>query len=181
MAVGARKDGTIKIWDIATKQLLLTLSGQARQDPSIAFSPDGKLIAAGSCDTSIFVWDAITGELKLKLPGHSACVITLVFSSDATLLASASPDHTTRIWDLKTGQELLTLPMGGIFPRLSFSPDGKFLLASVAYSNNEKYDTRIFLLNPDDLVTLAKTRLTRSLIMEECQKYLHVNTCPASP
>ncbi|HEX2697545.1 MAG TPA: PQQ-binding-like beta-propeller repeat protein, partial [Anaerolineales bacterium] len=138
--------GAIKVWDPATGKLSLTLTGQSGQQPSLTFSPNGKLLAAGSCDTSIFVWDAITGEKKFELHGHSACVTGLAFSPDSALLASASPDHTTRVWDLKTGQELLILPMGGLGSRLAFSPDNKFLLASVAYDNSENYDTRTFLL-----------------------------------
>jgi WD40 repeat protein len=163
-AIAFTDDSTIKIWNIATGKLLLTLTGQS--GPSLTFSPDGELIAAGGCDTRVFVWDAITGEKKFELHGHSTCVTGLAFSLDNTLLASASNDHTTRIWDLKTGQELLTLPIGGGgagMPRLTFSPDDRFLLASLAYDNSENYDTRIFLLNPDDLVALAQSRLTREL------------------
>lgn len=181
LATGFSDGGTVKIWDTATGQLLLTLSGQSRQAPSLTFSPNGKLIAAGSCDTSIFIWDAMIGEKKFELRGHSACVNALAFSPDMTRLASSSPDHTTRIWDLTTGQELLTLAMGGISPRLAFSPDNKFLLASLAYDNGTKWDTRIFLLNPDELAALARSRLTRELTTEECQKYLHVETCPTEP
>jgi hypothetical protein len=39
----------------------------------------------------------------------------------------------------------------------------------------------MFLLDPVDLVALAKTRVTRALTIEECQKYLHVEQCPKEP
>jgi len=38
---------------------------------------------------------------------------------------------------------------------------------------------RIFTLRIEDLITLAKSRVMRSLTMQECQKYLHVERCPA--
>jgi hypothetical protein len=40
---------------------------------------------------------------------------------------------------------------------------------------------QIFILPVEDLVALAKSRVTRTLTTEECLKYLHLNACPASP
>jgi len=68
---------------------------------------------------------------------------------------------------------LLTLHAGNDAIRgLGFSPDGTRL----ATADDEA--VRVFLLKVDDLVELAKTRVTRSLTQEECQKYLHVEQCP---
>jgi WD40 repeat protein len=166
-------NNTIKIWDIAAGRLALTLPGPGRNPGSIAFSADGRLIAAGNCDPGIIVWDAATGNVKFKLTGHSACVNALAFSSDSTLLASSSPDKTTRIWDLQTGQEVLTLPEGGATPRLAFSPDGTRLAVADNFGA-----LHVYLVRMEDLVTLAKSRLTRSLTPEECQQYLRVAQCP---
>jgi WD40 repeat protein len=175
LATGA-SDNTIKIWDDATRQLVLTLVAPGRNTASVAFSPDGKLIATGDCDGGIMVWDAATGQLKFKLTGHSACVGELAFSPDSTRLASSSPDKTTRIWDLTTRQEVLTLPEGGLYSRLAFSPDGTRLASA-----NVQGGLHVYLVRMEDLVALAKSRLTRALTPEECQQYLHVEQCPAGP
>jgi hypothetical protein len=57
---------------------------------------------------------------------------------------------------------------------MSFSPDG----SQPAVAGRDGND-RIYLLKIEDLVALAKTGVTRSLTMEECQQYLHVEACPA--
>jgi hypothetical protein len=40
---------------------------------------------------------------------------------------------------------------------------------------------RLYAVKMEDLIALARSRLTRSLTTEECQKYLHVEACPALP
>jgi WD40 repeat protein len=82
-----------------------------------------------------------------------------------------------QLWDAATGQKQLTLygPVEGFF-RVIFSPDGTRLATS-----GPDGTTRIYVLPLDDLVALAKSRLTRSLTTEECQQYLHVDVCPEVP
>ena len=139
-------------------------------------APIVQAAVAGNCQPGINVWDAATGELKFKLTGHSACVGELAFSPDSARLASSSPDQTTRIWDLSTGQEVLTLPQGAIYSHLAFSPDGTRLASA-----NVHGALQVYLVRMEDLVALAKSRLTRSLTSEECQQYLHVEQCPPEP
>ena len=55
----------------------------------------------------------------------------------------------------------------------SFSPDGNQLATAGADGT-----IRIYTLRMDDLIALAKSRLTRSLTEEECRKYLHAEVCP---
>jgi len=51
-------DNTVKIWDVATDRLLLTLKGHSGRILSIAFSPDGKRLISGSSDHTAIIWDA---------------------------------------------------------------------------------------------------------------------------
>ena len=74
---------------------------------SLAFSPDGKLLASASKDGTIGLWDAKTGESKQVLRGHKGDVLRLVISPDGKLLASGGGDNTVRLWDLGTGAEIL--------------------------------------------------------------------------
>lgn len=71
---------------------------------SVAFSPDGTLIATGDHDHKIRLWDVATGQLSKTLEGHAAEVRSVAFSSDGVLMASASQDHNVGLWDLKTGK-----------------------------------------------------------------------------
>ena len=68
---------------------------------SVAVSPDGKLLAAGSLDTIVRLWDATTGALLDKLRGHRDSVYSVAFSPDGQWLVSGSLDKTLKIWDLQ--------------------------------------------------------------------------------
>jgi WD40 repeat protein len=91
-------------------------------------------------------------------------------------VATVSPDGTAKVWDAHTGKELLTLYAPASLTGVAFSPNGSQL--AVGSSDGT---TRIYLLHIEDLIALAKSRLTRTLTSEECQQYLHVDACPASP
>lgn len=81
--------------------------------------------------------------------------------------------QTTKLWDALTGKELLTLYAPDGLMDVDFSPDGSQLAAASRDGTN-----RIYLLKLEDLMELARQRVTRSLTKEECQRYLHVATCP---
>ena len=66
---------------------------------SIAFSPDGNIIASGSPDDDIIIlWDAKTGAQMRTLIGHTDDVSSVAFSPDGETLASGSYDKTIRLW-----------------------------------------------------------------------------------
>jgi WD40 repeat protein len=69
---------------------------------AIAFSPDGKTLAAGRRDGTIFLWDTATAKVRRSLSGHQGPVCQLVFSRDGRLLASAGADTTVLIWSLSS-------------------------------------------------------------------------------
>ena len=142
-----------------------------------SFSPDGARLASSSTDGTVILWDAKTGEQIQVLSGHTSTIVTVVFNPQGDRLASASVDGTAKVWDAVSGDVLLTLDdHHARVTGVAYSPDGALLATS-----NEYGTVRVDFLQIQDLIGLAKSRLTRSLSVDECQQYLHLETCPAAP
>jgi WD40 repeat protein len=85
-----------------------TLKEEGRRILSLAFSPDGKRLAAAVGNRRgrdrepglIVLWDVATGQRLLTLTGHTNQVLSVAFSPDGTLLASGGADRTVRLWDM---------------------------------------------------------------------------------
>ncbi len=172
-------DGTAKVWEVSSGQLLSTLGVDAGQVRSVDFNPDGKLLATAHEDGTATIWNVSTESelqederLLYRLVGHSNTIFEAVFNPDGRRLATSGFDGTIRIWDVDSGRELLVLAENTGGPDMDFSPDGRFLVLAGGDGT-----ARVFVLSVNDLKDLAKSRLTRSLTLEECQKYLHQDTC----
>src|SRR5260221_1090140 len=110
---------------------LMTLRGHSDSVKSVAFSPDGGLLASASSDDTIKLWDPQTGEHLRTLEGHSHSVLSVAFSPDGGLLASSSWDDTIRLWDLQTGEHLRTLEgLSASVESVAFSPDNALIRQS---------------------------------------------------
>jgi WD40 repeat protein len=125
------RDQAIRIWNAETRRKLAELSNPKVLDPQLAWSPDGRLLAASSENSGISVWDADTGRVLKVLKGHAGEILALCFSPDGARLASAGWDGAVRIWDAVRGADVLSLRGHTNFINaLSWGPDGH--LASAA-------------------------------------------------
>ena len=178
----ANQDGA-NVWDVTTGKKLLTYNGHGAgiRSSGIAFSPDGKWIATSGNDATIKVWDSETGADLFTLIGHTGPTFGVAFSPDGQFLASSSVDRTVKVWRLpKAGEQVpepltLTGNSGAVY-QVAFSPDGTRIV-----SVGRDLIVHMYVLNIEELIALAKSRLTRGLTLNECQKYLHVDACPGNP
>ena len=145
-------DGTVRLWDAATGQQIRSFEGQAGDataDPmndknlrwemdrdmlqmerraitSVAFSPDGSSILAGSRDGLARLWDANSGKEIRSFAGHTEMVNSVAFSPDGHLVVTASSDKTARLWDAASGKEIrIFIGHRGAVNSVAFSPDGR--------------------------------------------------------
>jgi WD40 repeat protein len=112
----------------------LIFLGQGQGIRGVAFSPDGRRLAAANEDGTIGLFDVDTGEVLPSLVGHTGKVRSLAFHPQGTRLASTSADRTVNVWDLNTGQVLFSLEgnsgVHGAANGVAFSPDGRLLAAA---------------------------------------------------
>jgi WD40 repeat protein len=129
----------VNLWDVQTGKLLQTFTGHRKPIRTLAYSPDGTLLAGGDGypgvpqgtkeQGELKVWNTSTGREVFSLAGHTGPVAGVAFSPDGTLLASASEQEVI-VWDPGTGKEERTLRSKegrGVVAGLAFTPDGQRL------------------------------------------------------
>jgi len=101
LAVGG-ENGQIMLWNARTGNLVLSLrtAGSVSTVRSLAFTPDGTMLASGQIDRTIVLWSLEQGRELARLQGHEEAVGGLRFSADGSRLISASWDRTVRCWDI---------------------------------------------------------------------------------
>lgn len=129
IALGGWDEGLV-IWDVAAGKTATSVAD--RGVGSIAFSPDGGVLATGHRDHgNVELWDARTGRNLDRLSGHTGAVNSLVFDPVERRLISGSVDGTVKLWDLRRQHAPRRLAgHEGEIASVAFSPDASRIVTA---------------------------------------------------
>jgi WD40 repeat protein len=142
------------------------------------FSPDGKQVVFHTATGGLLLLDveALEGgadmqqALLWETTAHSSATLWSYFSTDGTLIATMGLDSQLKVWDTATGA--LVADLGAFVWGHAFHPDGEHLIAG-----DTEGTIQILTLNIDELIDIAKSRITRSFTANECATY-RIDPCP---
>lgn len=124
----------VSLYSDARSQPPRTLEGHTEAVYSVAFSPDGKMLASSSRYDSIKLWDTTTGEELPMLPQFNSPVYSIAFSPNGKMIASGNGDNTITIWNVATRGELQKLSGAPVYS-IAFSSDNRIMIASDGKAN----------------------------------------------
>jgi WD40 repeat protein len=148
-------DGVIRLWDPDTGKVIRKLGETVAQPggnlfiqfagfggnmtTDLAFSPDGKTLAAGASN-KVRLFDVQTGKEQADLGGHTGSVAAIAIASDGKTLISRGADGTLRRWDAASGNELSQFTVPGGVNSIAFAPDGQSIAAGRSDSSIQLLD-----------------------------------------
>lgn len=122
--------GGVRVWSLATRELLTTIPGDASRVNVLAVNPDATIAATGDAPGVVRIWNLTDGRVGAPLTGHTNAVISLALSRDGRMAASGSMDATVRLWSTAENTAVAVLEgHRGSIDHLYLTPDGTTLIS----------------------------------------------------
>lgn len=132
VSASAGTDQSLILWDIDTGEIVRQFVGQNSAIQTVAYSPEGGLIASGAANGSLLIWDAATGSILQTFDGHDRAVLSVDFPGSAASVMSGSQDGTLRLWDIASGFELRRYDTNASVHSVDFRSDGREVLTGLS-------------------------------------------------
>ena len=144
----------------------------------LVFTPDGELLIgtdpAGFGEGRIVFMDGVTLEYLDEIPeAHAGGISQLAINEDGTLLATSGLDGFVRVWDVETRSLVHQIRVSSDGPVAGVAFNGQHLLVTIPATG----ELRGFTIDNDELLDLARSRLSRSFSAAECITY-RIDPCP---
>lgn len=124
------EDHTVKLWDVASNRLVLTLAGGSEEINAVAFSPDGHSLAAADSNGKVKLWDTSTRREVRALDGGTGALRCVAFSPDGRWVASGGFDKQVTLWEVATWKVHTFPGQSDSVDSVVFSRDGRLLASS---------------------------------------------------
>jgi WD40 repeat protein len=175
--VATNTDGAIQIWDTSTGAELGSIEEYDLLGTTTRWTPDGSLLIVAGYNGIINVFDVgrlLRGEsdresIITRIPAHDTLPIVVDLKDGSIITVTKEGGEPIKVWDYETGEKLgefFTMVEGNFVPA-AFHPTEPRLYVEVDVDQ-----IGIFTLDVDELMEIARSRLSRDLIEEECQLYL---------
>ena len=155
LATTGYDDKAVRVWNVQTRKLEMTLRGLSLtgvMSEGLAYSPDGKLLAASSghyfTPGEVIIWDVATGDQRHKFPHVCGESSNVAFSPDGNRLAAVSGEWSESpkltIWDLRTEEKRVITGAKGEMGWISvaFSPDGNWIATASGKLDQQSPDNQ---------------------------------------
>ncbi|MBL9137546.1 MAG: protein kinase [Verrucomicrobiales bacterium] len=131
VVAGALKNGEVRFWSLPLLEPLEPVLQHRQEVVSLAFSPDGELLATASWDETAVLWDWRRGRAVIPPMRHPEWLRAVAFRPGHAQVATAADDGVVRLWNARTGRLDLEIPgHHARTTRLAFDPAGRWLASA---------------------------------------------------
>ncbi|HYU57354.1 MAG TPA: TIR domain-containing protein [Actinomycetota bacterium] len=173
-------DGTVRLWNARSGAAVATVARDLGQVHDVAFSPDGRRVAAAVFGRT-FLWDLDARGDEVPLAGASSDseINVVAFSPSGALLASGSGSGEVKVWDANDGSLVASMRDAATHVgALAFGPDGRTLASAPGHFITGAPNILTSLAGPPRLWDVARGRLVATLEISEADVVTDIAFAP---